>query len=320
MDDAGLIEAVENALAAGAKLESREHEDYFSVLRSLTVAQGADEAVEKVRIAIDNHPKLEELRKSFFWPGLSPGGVGILAVHLAHWLVAKALLQGGDAATAVNALKEFNEKNEVYGIRVLVAHGAVLEDYIKIDDATWALPFSRIFSSIGTSQLWRVLSSVGIDGAEVFALVQRFKMHPAVRSNFEPAPGWTMDHEREFKRLDYLAYSLALLPGTAVNVISRWVDIADIGAVPGLSGGTLGELNLEILPKRAFPSPLQLLNPADVIEAVRRFAKLPPGDQGTCYISLHRLALAATRSRDEDRAIELGVSLEAIFGQDQRGD
>lgn len=274
--------------------------------------------------ALQEQPELEWLGNSFYYPGPGGGGVGVLPIKVANWLLAKSLSLPGGAEQALSTLEQFAQENTVDGFRVLAIYGVYIEKSVELNEKTRLVPVNKLPPSLGLDHMAAVLDSVvhylplgkhenPIGMPAISALVQRFKMSPALCRDGGEVPGWHADHLSVFEELEDLAYAAALLPGAMPQVVSRWVETDGVDAIPGLTGGNSGQFEMmEVIPKsfeKLHPLPTE-----DVTERLGAYMRLSRETRGKIATPLRRLAMVGARRRVADRAIELGIALESLLG------
>lgn len=322
MNKAALMAAIARAIAAGVTpVDERADVRFGPQVRSVATVNTDRDVLHAVMRAVEAEPDLAWLITSHYVPGPGSGGVGVLPVKVANWLLARTLAVGPDEA--VNELERFVTTNATFAFRVVAIYGVYTREPIIIDANTRILPVWEMWPSIGMDHLADTFGGdirhhlpMAEDNGDRFPaialLVERFEMRPALRVDLNTAPQWFTDHPIAFARLTDLAYATGLMEGVAPQVVSRWVDPDGLTAIPGLTGGNIGDLELmEIIPRRF--RWLAALDPGRASARLRAFAGIGRPLQQSLSVPLKRLSLVAARREAVDRCIELGIALESLF-------
>ncbi|MEP0321829.1 hypothetical protein [Bauldia litoralis] len=329
MDRQLILAAIDQAIARGvSSVEERNDPDsghkFGAQVRSLTTVRAEPEVVAIVMDALLGQPEFHWLIGrtpspddcAFYIPGPGGGGVGILPIKVANWLLAKAISLPGGPDEALSSLEAFLGSSAVTGMRVAAIWGVVVEEPAEIEQDIWLAPLDYLPPSIGRDHLDEMLPPHLPQSQyrpAISCIVQVFEMDPAVRPSGERAPAWYSEHVAAFERLEELGYATVLSPGAMPQVISRWVQTAAVDSVPGLTGGSGGEFEmLEVVPNRRMK--LKPLPAADTARRMSAYATLPAAVKKDLSVALRRLSMARARRRIEDRSIELRIALEALFG------
>ena len=331
MDRNDVLVAIERAIAAGVSpidetSDPEKGHTFGAHVRSLaTVFAPSYDIIRDVMHVLEQQPDLKWLMRSFYLPGPGGGGVGILPEKVTHWLLAKSLSLPGGPSEAISALEDFSQRNATWGHRVVVVYGAYVEESIDLTGEICLLPISELQPSLGLDGLAEALGEIVYQlpmvkhddlvlVPAICALVQRFEMSPALRvETGDGWPEWHVQHPKEFEFLERLAEALALFPDAMPQCVSKWVETEGIDAIPGLTGGLSGDFELmEVIPRRHVR--LQPLDKDTVTDQLRKFMQLSRDVKQKLSTPLRRLAIANTRRNVDDRAVDLGIALEAMFG------
>ncbi len=279
---------------------------------------------------LQRQPELVPLMKSFFYSGPGGGGIGILPINIANWLLAKSISLDGGPEEALSSLENFARENSAYGFRVVAIYGVYIPEEIKLNENTRIVPVWNLPPSLGVDHLAEAIGHFvfqlpmgGEDLTErlpaISALVQRFRMSPAVVVDQAKMPDWHGDHPGVFKELEEIGAAFGLLPGAIPQVVSQWVETDGVDAIPGLTGGSTGEFEImEVIPRR-----FQWMKPlsADLVsDRLGSYMKLPSEVRRKLNTPLRRLAMVGARREPLDKAIELGICLESLFGEGDKSE
>jgi hypothetical protein len=330
MDRNAILTAINQVIASGiSRVEEsndpKQGHRFGPQLRSLASVEAPTEVIIPVRDALMSQPDL-------LWfigiEGADPEvrsfggeGFGIYPSKVAKWLLAKSIEPEGTPEKALASLESFMKVNAVEGVRVVAIWGLFIEEPVRIVKEIWLTPLSYLSPSLGRDHLDDALSGIGYhfpraeDQLEhaVCAIAQGFNMEPAVYPADGDAPTWHKESSALFEELEELAYAIALISGAMPQVISRWLQTEKVDAIPGVTGGPVGKLEMpEIVPSR-----LAKLKPASAAEAAARiaaYARMPKSARQKMSVPLRRLSLARARRHIPDRAIETRIALESVFG------
>lgn len=319
-----MLAAIARAVAAGiSTVDERADVRFGAQLRSLvTVSAPTVDAIHDVMRVLEAQAELRWMFSSYYCAGPTGGGVGILPVKVAHWLLAKSLALPGKADEALSLLEAFGQSNSASGFRVVAIYGAYTREPIVVDHKTRLIPVWEMWPSLGMDALADTFGDIHTylpmaeDAGEripaISVLVERFEMTPALRRDINDVPAWFREHDGAFQRLADLAYATALLAGPIPQVVSRWVDPDGLAAIPGLTGGSGGDVAvMEVIPRRF--RWLAPMDPALAAARLQAFSNIGPDLRRALSVPLRRLSLASARREPVDRCIELGIALESLF-------
>ena len=326
-----LLSAIHHALTFNVdQVEERyDGEKGFSFgahVRSLTTVKSATrEPLDLVMNALFKQESLHSLIGSSHEDGshsmfslYGSGGVGILPIKLAHWLLAKSLALPGGAIEAVDKLDSFLTSNSVEGMHVTVVAGIYISETIHLDDQISIFPIIDLPASLGRDSLVEFLSSMaqylpraGRTGAPALAaVVKRFEMRPATVPSLEKLPNWIGYHHSEFDQLATLAHALSLLDETKPQIVARWISTSEPDTIPGLTGGTMGDTDIASHVQKRFDR-VDLSDSKEITQSMRAFLSFE--ERKELELPLERLSMFRTKRDFRDKALELGTALESFF-------
>lgn len=330
MDSEKIKKAVEAVISSGARVvdETQGENGYTfgAQVRSVaTVTVDSNEAMVSLANILLEQEDIGWVMKSYFCP-YAGGGVGVLPIKVANWLVARSLIMDGGIDRAIARLCEFARSNEVEANRVLIVYGVCTEERLEITSDISVVPINELQPSIGFDGLASVLGDVvfhlplvrsgdgNLPRPALSAIVQKFSMNPVLVSDVSEALSWQKNHDKEFSRLESIAMAMTLAGDFGPQVISRWVEPIGLASVPGLTGGASGELSfMEIVPQAN--AWVERVDPGLMAGRVKAFLSIDNATRDKIYTPLRRLATAKARRSESDRSIEIGIALEAVFGE-----
>lgn len=342
MNKEAVIQAIDAAIDAGIKsVEERRDPStghtFGAHVRSLTTVTSPSSAVLiKVRDVLLCQPELHPLIgdrdgdvdiETARYHTLTGGWANILPIKLTGWLLAKSLEFPGGSREALGRLLDFLDQNAVTGHRVVPVLGLWVKNPIKVTDNIWVSPIWDLPASVGRDELLEIATALRYHlpqrsdslGPAIAAVVQRFKMSPAVTCHGEPPPPWIIASDEAFADLEGVAYASSLIPGTMAQCLGRWIETEKVDSIPGLTSGTGGASQMaEILPTRHTDVPATDGRALGAI--LRGYWRMPEADKDKLKRSLRRLAISRARRSIADRYIELAIALEVLLGDDQKGE
>jgi hypothetical protein len=213
----------------------------------------------------------------------------------------------------------------------MLIYGACVDQEVVIDSQTRLVPLWELQPSLGRDNIVEEFKPLvyklhvtrnkdGMFQPAVCALIQSAEVSPALTLPGAPVPSWQDYNSSPFKALEDLTYALTLLPSTVPHVVSRWHEPRPFGAIPGLTGGQFPSIELvEVIPAKRFAI-LELLSITYACSRLSAYQRLSLPIKRRLSIPLRRLALARARRNVGDRAIEVCIALEAIFGGSERSE
>jgi hypothetical protein len=300
----------------------------------------------KVRVRWENHPKpkwkntldsnfakkvskeLDEIKKFLSTEAeltkynnalLNIKPFGSKQVH--HWTLAQNLLfisLTENPRQAVQSLDKFLKLDHVPVEFVYALYGVKLPREVKLTSDLKLMSFNDIPESFnkkffirGGHQINRELFGFSIYPTAAF--VKNFRSKPQVK----PAPVGTGSRSENYidQEISDAYLWLCLIGDTRPIVVVHWYNIADWVPFARHSPETITPEIPDILFK-TWIHKVKKFTETDIVKAQelhRKFQALKETDKKKLRISLDRLNQAVWRSKQVDKAIDLGIALEALF-------
>ncbi len=248
--------------------------------------------------------------------GQRPGLAG-----LCSWLLAQTLLRGSESA--VRRLEEFVEGKHRAVLEILALTGIAVEEKIELPRGVSLVPFASVPQSDLTDLLAPEPVSVFEDSMRrelvpvpSAALVIEIEDGVELLEEF-PNP---LDNPPDLSTqvlLHRIAECLTLLGPSCPAEVTQWVQLGSPENVPILGTGYgYGNSFQEVYPREI----TTLKDHEEVRELVERYLDLDDELATKLAIPIRRLNMAMRRADVVDKAIELGIALEALLTADRPDD
>ena len=316
MDTKILGQTIEAALQAGIWHVSPPHTIQADTdserIWNMTRVGGIPGAVELVVAVLKSDNELSRLE------GVFAHGVGKVSLAaIAQWALAEA--RRSDPMTAADKIIKFAALTEINAMAVLALTGLMLERRISLTRDITLLPFEELplsiqkdaFSQVGAS----FHSSHRVQSATA-ALATSFKISPVFYSKPETVRPTRKEMETNFERfkiLQNIAHCLVLVGPCPVFQMGTWIQMADERVPPTSSGFWQPSMVAPSSPHFMLPRPLDV---GEAVAIVNQFVNCPLPLQASLGIPLERLGRSLWQPSLADRAIDLGVAIEAVLGHD----
>jgi hypothetical protein len=245
----------------------------------------------------------------------SPNGSGAwLSRLISGRLVARSRF--ADAGTVLAEYERAFTENAADVHEVVALWGLHLREPFEIRNGIHLVPLSSVPPSpprdillgIPTYADWREEEGAfHVRARPKAALTHSFRLSPVVSARRGSLPSSEPSLSRQGEMLE-IARSLTLIVPRAVQQVGSWfqTDHPLVGGVGGWGGQAISsEYQFEVAPED--------MDPTHVRGIVNEYFALPAGDRQNLRIVLDRLNIAKLRQTLEDRAVDLGVSLEALL-------
>lgn len=248
----------------------------------------------------------------------SGGGSRLKLGELTCWLLAQTLLYGSDAA--VQRLQEF-VGGQHRGVReVLALIGVTVEEETELADGVSLVPFSSLprsqistsllpdpleytrnpFAALGLPAPTAALVSIDEDGVELV------EGPPDPTDNSAYVSRQPLFHQ--------ISQCLTLVGPSSPVPTTQWAELVSPERVPflGMQSGWGASMH------EAYPQTTTALpGDGDVVRLVEQYLALDEDVRKKLTVPLQRLNLALRRQDVVDKAIELGIALEALLVADR---
>lgn len=310
-----LIDALDAAVRDGVTPYQPQPDDVLQEFDDRYFRQVRVNATDKSRAAIIALLHAEPLFRPLDTAAIVIGDEshGLSLPTVTDWLLARAFHRGG--AGAVAELVAFVEGDRPREIHVLILSGVTVPSEIRITDAISVVPFEQIPASLHAGHISRYpdtylphLDPLGrhpLPSAIVYRSNQPVQLLPERPRNLNPSV--------HSDTVIDVARCLTLFGPCAPVRSWGWYCVERPELIPiSASSVVLGRGPEDIALKsvQAFPG-------GDVEVVIPQFLALDRASREQLGVSLDRLNLALRRTRDIDKAIELGIALESLLTSDK---
>jgi hypothetical protein len=269
------------------------------------------EYLEPVTTSLKTDPIIGALDGVHVTDGLGFGGALDLN-RLAQWMIFRSREVG--AAETIKDVRHFVTSNEPEMLTVCALNGVAVEQPVQLQSDLFLIPMTELppcqqrnealglipYSSLQMpSPLRRSWPKVG--------LVLKYKLHPAMNQSDRPSQQAAHDRTVRDTRLTEARLCMAVACKGVIDLIGTWSQpaAANIPAVfpPGAMSIVGGGISRRP-PKEFDPPAVQRL-----INLLAEFR----GERASLYVPLERLNSTMAQTRIVDRAIDLGIALEALL-------
>ena len=271
------------------------------------------EAVKRIQGTLEAQADLSILKPAgwFFYPG--GGGFRIDIPNIVAWLISEASIH--DAAQVVTAFAEFIKRNEVIGFYACAAAGLSVDSPVEFGNGVSIVPFESLPPSYGRGYVReQFINPAGIPLLPPLAVLTiPFRQSPAIvqMEGGEAPKNTTLSEtaaESQTLFLDTLR-CLSLVGPRHVAPLGYWNQIATPGA-PNFGASVSNFATPSFWVRVRPPLPLDLVDARQLVDA---FFQLSPKFRAELRISSDRLNNALGESNPVDKAIDLGIALEALL-------
>ena len=259
-------------------------------------------------------PEISELNELLFNQGNSIASFG--ATFLLLSLISRAL--NGDPDQAIADLYDFIDRDCNRCIEVLLLEGIEVQDTTEITEGIFLCPVAAVPSStlqaylkfVAESKVQMPLSMTHLlreekrnPGAALFQIREVRPKFYAKMPELRPLDGIPPIHD--------IANVLTIVGPTSPLTCKSFSELADGEFLKGFVGFSWGAAREET---RVF-SNISLSAEAliDFVPVIRRYLALPPEVKVRLQVPLHRLNEAVKHRNVIDRALDLGIALEALL-------
>ncbi len=228
---------------------------------------------------------------------------------------------GHGAETVAKCAVEFAAHGMIEIRIIYPLKAASVSNAKPLDDYCTLLPYQEALQKVNTDpyarELFEYLQWPPESADDVCALETRsFERRGLMADEFERRVSILLQFGP-----DTLALILGLVWGTGFRVFGRWHDVTEPVAATlpffrtaGSSGGAIQETLLP-LPGFKRPSTNRPLNTAELTELMGKYAALSEKTQRVLNLALRRLQDSTERMNVDDKVIDLGIALEALFSK-----
>jgi hypothetical protein len=241
--------------------------------------------------------------------GMGFGG-GLDLNRLAQWMIYRSREVG--AAETINNVREFATSNEPEMLTVCALNGVVLENPVQLQPDLLLMPITQLPPCQQRNEALGLIPRVSLQMQPLrrwpsAALVLKYKIHPAISRSDQPSKQAADDRAVRDTRLAEARLCMAVACKGVIDLIATWSQPAaakipavfPTGAMSTVGGG------FSRRPPKVFDS-------ARVQRIINLFTEFR-GERASLHVPLERLNSAMVQTRVVDRAIDLGIALEALL-------
>jgi hypothetical protein len=278
------------------------------------------EYFEPVSAALRTEPIIAGLGGIHIIDGMGFGGALDLN-RLAQWLIYRS--HGVGADEAIKDLKDFVTANEPEMLMVWALHGIPLEAAVQLQPDLSLVPLAQLPPCQQKQQALGLIPAVSLQmqpfrPRPTAALVLKHKLHSAISPSNRPSKQAADDRTARDVRLAEAHLCMTVACKGVIDLIGMWSQPADV-RVPAIfptgAASAVGPV-FNIRPVKKFDG-------AKVAHVIKLFYEFH-GDRESLRVAMERLNSAMAQARIVDRAIDLGIALEALLmhesGAGQRSD
>ncbi len=254
------------------------------------------------------------------------GDTGVSLDMLAQWIVAKAIERGPEAA--VLSLEQYTASSFTPGYEILALAGVEIQQNYQVTEDITLVPFSALPLSYAKDALDppllhpEFLLSIGLSPnyamkyrgqAPKAALIRPIKISPK---------SYPLDYsldDQELFRLDDQLYQvcecMTLIGPSAPLSFAHWTEVDQEVPCSQLLGSGWSEPVHDVMPTHAYKYNETDLN--EMGKLASQFLGLSQGTKDKLRVPLLRMNQALRRTNLADKAIDLGIALEALLLNDR---
>jgi hypothetical protein len=230
--------------------------------------------------------------------------------RLAQWMIYRSHEIG--AAETINDVREFVRSNEAEMLTVCALNGMVLENPVQLQPDLSLMPITQLPPCQQRNEALGFIPRVSLQlpplrPRPTAALVLKYKMHPVISQSNRPSKQAADDRAVRETRLAEARLCMAVACKGIIDLVCAWSQPAaakipavfPTGAMSTVGGG------FSRRPPKEF-------DPAAVQRIINLFTEFR-GERASLHVPLERLNSAMAQTRAIDRAIDLGIALEALL-------
>lgn len=268
-------------------------------------------ARQKIGIVIDvlkREPALARLDPCWIRTG-GVGGHRVEFTTIARALVNRAAIVG--ASTVVDSFDTALAGNRAQGVSASAIAGAAVKEAFDLPNGLSLLPFESLPPTYGRYRVRQQFqNAVGIvQLPPIGLLASRYEISPWIVSPDEVALHRGISKVSVFTLMEETARALTLAGPRAIMIVGSWDQII----VEGLSGTGGGCIVNTIERSAVHQNSATFLDPREACEVVNLFFRAPASLRADLSVPIDRLNRAIREPNIVDRAIDLGIALEALL-------
>ena len=278
------------------------------------------EYIEPVTTSLKAHPTTCGLGGMHVTDGMGFGAALDLN-RLAQWMIYRSREFG--AAATINDVRDFvtSNKPEMFTVRAL--NGVVLQNPVLLQPDLFLMPIIHLPACQQRNEVLGLITGVSLQMQPLTpwpttALVLKYTMHPAISESDRPSKQTADDRAFRETRLAEAQLCMGVACKGVIDLIAAWSQPAAAKIPAVFPTGTMTTMRggFSRRPPKEF-------HPAEARRIIDLFTEFR-GERESLHVPLERLNSAMAQTRVVDRAIDLGIALEALLmhdsGTGQRSD